>query len=178
MYVRFMVFLMSTWITCGSLYAGVVTVLELTDMVADQPISHWTGQWYNWAYNFPATEGEPIDDPDGALATRYQSDPVFQVAGTYGTTVTRSFQVRPDTHLLIPLVNAFSINVSDPVNIAQDEIDFVDNFIAGVDTLFFEVNGQGFGDTDYLKRYLQSDRFVPEFQGQVFEWDADTGQKL
>jgi hypothetical protein len=117
--------------------AGVVRVLEPTDMVGGRSISAWTGEWYNWAYRFPALDGDPIDDIDGSLAALHQSPPVFQVAGTYGTTVTRSFNVGPNVHLLFPLVNSFSLNFSDPLNVPPSEVDFVQNFIAGVDDLFF-----------------------------------------
>lgn len=149
----------------SSVRASVVTVLEPTDSVGGKSISAWTGEWYNWAYSFPAALGDPIDDVDGSLASLYQSPPVFQVAGTYGTTVTRSFSVWPNDHLLIPLVNAFTLNFSDPVDVPSSEIDFVQDFINGVDHLFFEVNGVSVGDTAYLKRYFQAETFTYRSSG-------------
>lgn len=146
--------------SCNALQAASVTVLEPTAQVAGKSIAHYTGGWYNWAYNFPAADGDPVEDPDGSLAERYQAPPVFYVAGTYGTTVERSFRIRPNTHILIPLVNSFTLNFTDPIAPSPDDVAFVDNFIEGVDELFFEVDGHSFGKTGYLSRYLQSESFI------------------
>jgi hypothetical protein len=79
--------------------------------VAGKTIGQWTADWWNWT---GSVTGNVFTDTTGALATQNQSGPVFFVAGTQGTSVTRTFDVPGDKFLLFPLINFVVANGPDP----------------------------------------------------------------
>jgi hypothetical protein len=154
--------------------AGGLPILPPGSVVGGRTIAEWGGGWYNWAYNFPAADGDPIIDPTGELAGLYQSPPVFFIAGTYGETgITRSFDVPWGVHLLIPLTNSFTLNFTPDLDPA--EVDAARALTDGVDSLFFELNGMSAGDTATLKQYRESVFFIYDAQVPNI-WDDPLGQ--
>jgi hypothetical protein len=91
--------------------AGPVTVVPGGSTVAGKAIGDWTADWWNWTGSVP---GNVFNDTTGALATQNQSGPVFFVAGTQGTSVTRTFDIPGDKFVLFPLINFVVANGPDP----------------------------------------------------------------
>jgi hypothetical protein len=84
--------------------------------VLGQSIAEWTAEWWTWGFQAPARlveqpngsvtiEGNPLTDSTGDFAGVDNDRPVFFVAGTFGGSVERKFEVPGDKPLLIPLVN-------------------------------------------------------------------------
>ena len=91
-------------------WAG-LTVEPGGSTVAGKTIGDWTADWWNWT---GSVSGSVFNDTTGALATKNQSGPVFFVAGTQGTSVTRSFDVPGNKFILFPLINFVVANGPDP----------------------------------------------------------------
>jgi hypothetical protein len=68
--------------------------------------AEWTGRWWNWALGQPYGS-DPITDPDGSFCDLGQTGPVWYLAGTFGTTVSRTCNVPAGKAILFPLVNVY-----------------------------------------------------------------------
>ena len=80
-------------------------VLAPGSTVAGKSIAAWSAEWWKWAWNSPAG-ADPLNDTTGALANQANNGPVFFLAGSNSNgPVTRSFNVRADQALLMPMIN-------------------------------------------------------------------------
>src|SRR5690349_10924639 len=104
----------AVFITCvlawSALTLAAPVVVPGGSTVAGKTIGQWTADWWNWT---GSVNGNVFADTTGALATQNQSGPVFFIAGTQGTSVTRSFDVPGDKFVLFPLVNFIVANGPD-----------------------------------------------------------------
>lgn len=125
--------------------------------VLGQSIGDWTADWWTWGFQSPAQlvvppngppiiEGNPFTDATGDFAGLNNGGPVFFVAGTFGGTAERTFNVPEGKPLLIPLVNfianRFDTDIPTDVKLQKAEIN---QELAGIkDTitgLFAEIDG-------------------------------------
>lgn len=67
----------------------------------------WSARWWQWALSVPAAVN-PVADTTGANCHRGQTGPVWFLAGTFGTTETRSCTVPAGKALFFPILNAIS----------------------------------------------------------------------
>ena len=75
--------------------------------VMGQNYADWGAAWWRWAYSIPFDQN-PITDPDGRYGHLGQSGPVWFVAGTSGTTNTRTIPVPAGKHVFFPIINFIS----------------------------------------------------------------------
>lgn len=66
----------------------------------------WSAAWYQWALSIPAPTN-PILDTTGQYAGVGQHGHVWFLAGTFGTTVTRTATVPTGTMLFFPVLNVW-----------------------------------------------------------------------
>jgi hypothetical protein len=119
-------------------------VLAPGSSVAGRTIGEWTGDWWNWA-TIEGIATNPLFDTTGEFATLNQSGPVFHIAGSFGGTTVRSFDVPANVHLLIPLANVVLWAPDD----GPDEAAIRAGVNAIADTftsLFFELDGVSLAD--------------------------------
>ena len=96
----------------------------------------WSARWVQWALAIP-TPDNPILDTTGADCAVGQRGPVWFLAGTFGTTVTRHCTVPEGKAIFFPIVNAFCF--PPPADVAQlradcrDLMNQVANLSASVD---------------------------------------------
>jgi len=94
-------------------------VLPPGSTVGGSTIAEWTADWWNWAVMEPSATN-PVVDPTGEFAGINQPGrPVFFVAGTFGGSVTRTFDVDVGTHLLVPMLNVTAWAPEDGPNEAS-----------------------------------------------------------
>ncbi|MBM3225260.1 MAG: hypothetical protein FJZ47_15860 [Candidatus Tectomicrobia bacterium] len=75
--------------------------------------SEWSARWLQWLFSTP-TDTNPAADTTGANCAEGQSGPVWFLAGSFGTTVTRECTVPAGKALFFPLVNGiFGAGVFD-----------------------------------------------------------------
>jgi hypothetical protein len=79
--------------------------------VEGHTIADWTAEWWNWAFEAPASKN-PFTDPTGAFQNINNDEPVFFLAGTFGGSETRGandpIDVPEGTPVLFPLINGLS----------------------------------------------------------------------
>lgn len=79
----------------------------------------WAVNWWQWALSIPA-DRNPLTDETGEFAGEDQHGPVWFVAGTFGNSVERSFQVPAGKSLFVPVfvwtfgAGAFDCEPSNP----------------------------------------------------------------
>ena len=84
-----------------------------------QSYSEWAVNWWQWALSIPA-DRSPLTDATGEFAGENQHGPVWFVAGTFGDSAERSFQVPAGKALFVPVFNwifgagAFDCDPSNP----------------------------------------------------------------
>jgi hypothetical protein len=115
--------------------AHAYTIFPPHSMVAGRSIADWTAAWWTWALQAPVSEN-PLNDTNGAFATRNNNGPVFFVAGTFGTSgpVTRSFDVPAGKPILFPLVNLFDTEpaeIDPPTATLEDRKTAAELVVAG-----------------------------------------------
>ncbi len=87
-------------------------ILPIGSSAHGQPYGVWSGVWWQWAYSFPA-DSNPVSDPTGEFAALGQSGSVWFLAGTFGTTVTRTVTVPAGQTLFFPIMNQIWINMPE-----------------------------------------------------------------
>ena len=79
----------------------------------------WAAEWWQWALSIPA-DRNPLTDSTGEFAGEGQEGPVWFVAGTFGDSVERSYQVPAGKALFVPVfvwlfgAAAFDCDPSNP----------------------------------------------------------------
>lgn len=66
--------------------------------------AHLAGQWWQWAYAIPLARN-PVVDTTGAFAAEGQQGHVWFLAGSFGTTVTRTATVPQGKEIFFPVLN-------------------------------------------------------------------------
>ena len=120
--------------------SAAVVVLPPHASVDGRTVGKRSADWWQWGLGF-SSPGDPFTDATGASAGRHQSGPVFFVAGNTGGSTTRSFTVRSDRYLLVPLLVAelsqleLGFGLTEPQVRAEVNglIDLVDELHASID---------------------------------------------
>ncbi|MBI4815061.1 MAG: hypothetical protein HY791_02310 [Deltaproteobacteria bacterium] len=81
---------------------------------AGKTYEQWSAEWWQWAMKIPAATN-PVLDSTGANCGVGQKGPVWFLAGTFGTTETRSCNIPINKFLFFPLLNLVWFNTqNDP----------------------------------------------------------------
>ena len=87
-------------------------ILPINSSAHGAPYGVWSGAWWQWAYSFPA-DVNPVGDTTGEFASLGQSGPVWFLAGTFGSTVTRTVTIPAGKTLFFPILNTIWINIPE-----------------------------------------------------------------
>jgi len=70
----------------------------------------WSAEWWQWALSIPA-DRNPVTDTSGEFCAEGQSGKVWFLAGTFGTTETRSCTIPAGKALFFPIINCESSEI-------------------------------------------------------------------
>lgn len=90
--------------------SGSVQVIDPAQPVAGSSQLSLSEQWGQWALGAEAASN-PILDATGASANTNNDGPVFFVAGSFGGTTVRSFDVPQGKPIFFPVINSFDLEV-------------------------------------------------------------------
>ena len=115
-------------------------VYEPHARVRGKTIGEWSAEWWKWAVSFSAPD-DPITDPAGENAGLKQKGPVTFLAGTAGGEATRTFTVRGNKPLLVPLLVGelsqaevgFDKSAAEVRQMASHQADLIDSLHATID---------------------------------------------
>ena len=80
-------------------------VLPPDSLVADRDLNWYAQDWWQWAFSMPADQS-PVRDPDGRLCGVNQQEPVWYLAGGFGTArIRRSCTIPADRYIFFPIIN-------------------------------------------------------------------------
>jgi len=94
-------------------------ILPIQSQPYGESYSEWVVNWWQWVLSIPA-DRNPLTDTTGEFAGENQHGPVWFVAGTFGNSAERSFQVPAGKALFVPVFNwifgagAFDCDPSNP----------------------------------------------------------------
>jgi hypothetical protein len=108
--------------------------------VRGKTIGEWSAKWWQWAVS-SSVPNDPFTDTTGANANLHQSGPVFFMAGTAGTSESRSFSIPGNKAILIPLLVGelsqaeigFDKTEDEVRQAAADQADLIDELHCTVD---------------------------------------------
>jgi len=94
-------------LACASVVAGATRadVLSPGSSVGGRTIAEWTSDWWNWAVGEPSATNPVVDSTGEFAGVNQPGRPVFFIAGTFGGSATRTFDVPVGTHFLVPMLN-------------------------------------------------------------------------
>ena len=119
---------------------GVALAATCSFQVQAQSLEQLQREWWQWAMAIPASQS-PIYDKTGNDCGIAQRGDIWFLAGSTGSTVTRSCAVPAGTRLLVPIVNTFCFpDASFTEDFCVTDTDnFIDSFAGG--TVLLEVDG-------------------------------------
>ena len=127
-----------------------VTILNPDATVLGETVTEWTEHWWTWALQAPANQNPVLDQTDHA--DQDNDGPVYFIAGVFGGTVDRTFEVPADKPLLVPLLNTASIK--SPVPNGKE---YLTNWTAAVTNLFAQIDGVSVQNPfSYFERTISS----------------------
>jgi hypothetical protein len=114
-----------------------------------QTYAQWGASWWQWTFSQPAT-GHPVLDETGADCGGGQQDPVWFLAGTFGSApVERTCVVPAEQALLFPIVNLAIDNGGVPEDDWMTDTEIQDALTGALDTatgLYATLDGESLGE--------------------------------
>ena len=102
----------------------------------------WSQKWWEWAFEVPS-EDSPVNDVTGENCSLNQEGPVWFLAGTFGTSVTRECIIPEGKALFMPADNV-PVSVAEFKNLPDDEQVLkaeAEKIINDVDIVEVEIDG-------------------------------------
>ena len=132
----------------------------------------WSGEWWQWVYETPATN-HPVLDLTGEFCHEGQQGPAFNLAGTFGGAASRTCTIRRSKPVLFPLITFQADNCGIPPEnqLTEEQLRaLLDGFDENVTSLSLEIDGVVIGDTkEELAQFLTD---THEFSYVVPEEDS------
>ena len=103
---------------------------------------NWTQKWWEWAFEVPSNDS-PVNDVTGENCSLNQEGPVWFLAGTFGTSVTRECTIPEGKALFMPAANV-PVSVAEFKNLPDDEQVLkaeAEKIIDDVDIVEVEIDG-------------------------------------
>jgi hypothetical protein len=163
-----------------------VTLAEPTGTYEGKTYGEWAGAWWNWLYSNPASTNPALDET-GEFANEKQTENVFFLAGTFGTTESRSFSLPADEPVFFPIITSQADNcgVPEPDQLTSEELQAAaEDMTDAVAELSLEIDGESFATSpedfaDYRLAVTPMSYVVPaedslyDAQGSDFEGNCE-----
>jgi len=91
-----------------------ITLADPAGTHAGHTYGEWAGEWWNWLYSNPASTNPALDET-GEFAGENQTAAVFFLAGNFGGSNERTFDVPADKPLFFPIITIQADNCGVPV---------------------------------------------------------------
>ena len=126
-----------------------VTLAQPTGTHAGKTYGEWAGAWWNWLYSNPVSTNPALDET-GEFANERQTEDVFFLAGTFGTTESRSFSLPADEPVFFPIITVQADNCGVPVadHLTSEELRAAaESTTDAVAELSLEIDGESFASS-------------------------------
>ncbi len=136
-----------------------ITLADPSGTHAGHTYGEWAGMWWNWLYSNPASTN-PALDTTGEFANENQTLDVFMLAGTFGSTETRTFSTPADMPIFFPIITTQADNCGVPVEEQFSDEDlqaYANDSTAAVTELTLEIDDKTFASSpDEFSDYMVS----------------------
>lgn len=123
-----------------------ITLADPAGTHAGHTYGEWAGEWWNWLYSNPASANPALDET-GEFAGEKQTAAVFFLAGNFGGTNERTFDVPADKALFFPIVTiqADNCGVPEEDHLTSAELQSAaEDMLSGVTELTLSIDDESF----------------------------------